>query len=372
MRSDVPVGFTLSSGIDSNSLVYSLRKNSNINTYTAAFNPLSFRSSEKKNFKSEIQIDEAAIVRMVTDEIGMNANIIDIDYTNYVSKLQKIIYYLESGHGSPAVFPLFQVLERAKKDITVVLEGQGADELLGGYISNVIPVYVISLIKKFQLKKALSILKIFLNIYSYKSMFLLFFRNFNSSILEKLYFKISGLDRIYLGKIKKYKKIKDYPIEPRDFNDDLNKHLYKAHTGGLVNLLHYGDAISMAHSLESRLPFMDYRLVEFVFSLPPSFKIENGMGKHIHRVAMENVLPNYILNNPYKFGFDSPLSNLYASTESNSPRSILLSKRCIDRGLFSKNVLEKYFQDQVSGKKDNSRLLYRLLSVELWFREFID
>jgi len=252
------------------------------------------------------------------------------------------------------------------------LEGQGADELLGGYISNVTPVYFISLVKKFHFKKAFLTLKKFLNIYSFQSMILLFFRNFNSSILEKIYFKISGLDSIFIGQLKKYKKIKDFPIEPTHFHDDLNEHLYKAHTGGLVNLLHYGDAISMAHSLESRLPFMDYRLVEFVFTLPPEFKIKNGMGKHIHRVAMEKVLPNYILNNPYKFGFDSPLSNLFTSTEINSPRSILLSKRCIDRGLFSRKALEKYFHEQINGNKDNSRLFYRLLSVELWFREFID
>jgi asparagine synthase (glutamine-hydrolysing) len=372
MRSDVPVGFTLSSGIDSTSLVYSINRNSNIKTYTAAFNPSKFEKTEKSNFKTDVQIDEASIVKSVANDVGMDANIINISYENYTNNLAKIIYYLESGHGSPAVYPLFQVLEFAKKDITVVLEGQGADELLGGYISNVTPIYLIHLLKKFQFRKAYSVFRHFNSVYSLKSMLLLFIRNLNISVIDKIYFLFSGKQQLFIGPLKTFTKIKDYPVQPIDFDDSLNEHLFKSHSGGLVNLLHYGDAISMANSIESRLPFMDYRLVEFVFTLPPEFKIHNGYGKYIHRVAMEGVVPEKILKSPYKFGFDSPLSNLYSDDSKDSPKSILLSERSLKRGLFSENVLRKYFDEQINGLSDNSRLLYRILSVELWFREFID
>ena len=128
----------------------------------------------------------------------------------------------------------------------------------------------------------------------------------------------------------------------------------------------------MANSLESRLPFMDYRLVEFVFTLPSEYKIKGGVGKYIHRQAMRGIVPDFILNNPLKFGFASPLVHIFRSTEENSPLGILLSDKCIKRGLFFERAVRKALDEQNSGKKNHSRILFRMLSVELWFREFID
>jgi asparagine synthase (glutamine-hydrolysing) len=187
-----------------------------------------------------------------------------------------------------------------------------------------------------------------------------------------LYYKISGIDAIYTGKIKRYDHIKDYPKEPRSFDNALNAYLFKSHTGGLVNLLHYGDAVSMTHSLESRLPFMDYRLVEFVFKLPSEYKVRNGVGKYIHREAMKGIVPDCILDNKVKFGFDSPLVHLFSKDDQNSPAGVLLSKRCLQRGLFNEEAIRKALVEQRTNKKNHSRYLYRMLSVELWFREFID
>jgi asparagine synthase (glutamine-hydrolysing) len=374
MRSDVPVGFTLSSGIDSTSLVCSLKGNFklNTNTYTASYTGKLFKRSEKPNFKADVEIDEPSIVRRLARDLEMNPTIVEVSYEKYLEDLKKIIFFMESGHGSPAVFPLFHVLKEAQKDVTVVLEGQGADELLGGYISNVTPVYIRELLSKFKFRKAADVLTAFVKVYSLKAMLMLIVRHANNSFINKLFFRLTGQDALYIGKLKSYKGIKDYPIEPSGFDTLFNKHLYKAHTGGLVNLLHYGDAISMAHSIESRLPFMDYRLVEFVFSLPSEFKLRNGLGKFIHRKAMEGIVPDYILQNPLKFGFDSPLAHLYCEEGADTPKGILLSDRCINRGLFSKQALQKAFKEQKAETKDHSRLLYRMLSVELWFRQFID
>lgn len=374
MRSDVPVGFTLSSGIDSSSIVSVLKSNLNNNnkTYTASFSNNSFSNSEKQNFKNDIEINEPDLVRKLASELTLNSSFIEVDYNDYVCRMSKIIWHLESGHGSPAVYPLYSVLERARKDVVVVLEGQGADELLAGYISNVLPVYVKNLLLKLRFKTAYKEVKSFAQVYSLKSSFMLFFRDLNLNWLQKMYYKISGIDSFYCGKIKSYTHVKDYPIRPIGFDCSLNSYLYKSHTSGLVNLLHYGDAISMAHSIESRLPFMDYRLVEFVFSLPPEFKIKNGVGKYIHREAMRDIVPDFILSNPVKFGFDSPLVHIFKMEGENSPSSILLSKRCLNRGLFSESAIKKALEDQNRGKKNNSRFLFRMLSTELWFREFID
>ncbi|HEX2922212.1 MAG TPA: asparagine synthase (glutamine-hydrolyzing) [Bacteroidales bacterium] len=374
MRSDVPVGFTLSSGIDSTSIVSLVKGkfSSNKNTYTAAFSQTQFQKTEKRNFRHDISIDEPEIVRRLTKDLDMNSNIIEIDYNNYINELQRIVYHLESGHGSPAIFPLNQILKVAKNDVTVVLEGQGADELLGGYIIDVFPVFFLEQLRKLRIRKAFHELKIFLRTYSLKLSIMLYFRQSNLNFLKKQYYKLSGIENFFDGKLKSFKEINDFPNEAVDFDDKVNGHLYKSHTGCLVDLLHYGDAIPMAHSLESRLPFMDYRLVEFVFSLPSSYKIKEGKGKYIHREAMRGIVPDFILDNPVKLGFDSPLSEIFNNEGENSAMSILLSERCIARGLFSKRAILRAFKEQKRQKRDYSRILFRLLNVELWFREFID
>lgn len=374
MRSDVPVGFTLSSGIDSTSIVSVLKGklNDNNNTYTASFSNTAFSSTEKQNFKEDIEIDEPKLVKKLAKEIDLEPTIVEVDFTDYVKKLSNIIYHMESGHGSPAIYPLDSILETASKEVTVVLEGQGADELLGGYISNVQPIYIKELLTKFKLNAAIHELRNFKKVYSLKSAFMLFIRDSNIAWIQKIYYKISGIDAFYSGRIKLYDHIKDYPKEPSSFDNALNAYLFKSHTGGLVNLLHYGDAVSMAHSLESRLPFMDYRLVEFVFTLPSEYKVKNGVGKYIHREAMKGIVPDFILSNPIKFGFDSPLLHLFSKTDLNSAATVLLSEISLNRGLFSKKAIRRAFLEQKQGKGNYSRYLYRMLSVELWFRKFID
>ena len=374
MRSDVPIGFTLSSGVDSTSLVSLLKDqyHGNKHTYTAAFADTRFDVLEKQNFIRDVKIDEPSIVKQLTKELNLEPTIVEIGYNDYISDLYKIIFNLESGHGSPAVFPLYQILEVAKKDVTVVIEGQGGDELLGGYISTVFPIYFLELIFNLKFLSAYRELVAFSKTYSLLASFKLFIRQSNLTLFKKVYFMISGIDKLFTGKIKNYKELKDFPLKPEGFDNILNKHLYKAHTGGLVNLLHYGDAISMAHTLESRLPFMDYRLVELVFTLPSEYKVKLGMGKYLHRHAMQGIVPDYILKNSIKFGFESPLSHLFSSDGENSARAVLLSDKCLSRGLFSKVQLVKFFAEHNSGKANHSRLLLRLLSVEIWFRLFID
>jgi asparagine synthase (glutamine-hydrolysing) len=374
MRSDVPVGITLSSGLDSSSIACVQKKNNSDiqKTYTANFQTNKFHKSEKANFSTNITIDEPSIVKKLTSEIGLLPTFINVDYTNYVERLKRIIWYLESGHGSPAIYPLDQVLDRAKDDVTVILEGQGADELLGGYISNIMPHMFIDLLSKLKFKKAFDEIKIFSKNYSLLTTLKLYVRTSNFNFLKKIFYRFSGMQKVLIGSLKGHSSINDYPIKPEGFDDRINEHLYKAHTGGLVNLLHYGDAISMSHSMESRLPFMDFRLVEYAFKLPSEYKVKFGLGKYIHRVAMKNIVPNYILMSPVKFGFESPLKHLFLDHSDNSPRSILLSEKFLSRGLFSNKIILKYLRDLEEGKKDYSRVLFRILSVELWFQNFID
>ena len=87
---------------------------------------------------------------------------------------------------------------------------------------------------------------------------------------------------------------------------------------------------------------------------------------------MENIVPDFILSNPIKIGFKTPLIHIFSDESKYSAAAILLSERCINRGLFVEKAIRKSINDQKLGKANNSRYLFRMLNVELWFREFID
>lgn len=380
MRSDVPVGTTLSSGLDSTSIVSCLREFnlSNHHTFTATFDSKGYTAKEKEVYADKsLTIDEASIVRRLSEQFNLSSRFINIDYSSFVDQVRNIVYYLESGNSSPAVVPLMQILKEARKEVTVVLEGQGADELLAGYVLNNIYPALWDTIRRFKLRAAYRLARQFSKYYSLGYAFKMLVRNQINRwpTIYKSYARLSGLDKLFVGPLHKYKFKKDYPdAADLAFDDMVNKNLAQQHSGGLVNLLHYGDAISMANSLESRLPFMDYRLVEFSFSLPWQFKIREAYGKFIHREAMKGVVPDFILNNAIKFGFSTPVSQFFKEgTElKERPVDILLSDRCLSRGLFNKKQLLKIIEQHNSGKHNHGLLLYRLLVVELWFQQFVD
>ena len=358
MRSDVPIGATLSSGLDSSSIVSHIDRfyTNQLNTYTASFPDESY--------------DEFNIVEKFAENLDLKTNRVVIEYDNYVDLLKKLIYHLESGHSSPAIFPLYKVTQRAKQDITVFFEGQGADELLAGYIDIVILDYFVELVQAGKWLQAIKELRYFMKTGSLQNAFALFLRTNSHSYVRKLLRRFMNVENIYSGRLKSYTPYSN--LRNLGSGPKLRKKLVEQHQTGLVNLLHYGDAISMMHSLENRLPFLDYRLVEFVFKLPSSFKINKGLGKHLHRLAVRDILPEYINNNPLKLGFKSPLKDLFIPSKSEKIYKILSGDIIKSRGLFDHNELKKLLKRHSSGKGDYSRLLFRVLSVELWFQVFID
>jgi asparagine synthase (glutamine-hydrolysing) len=379
MRSDVPVGTTLSSGIDSNSIVFTLRRfhREKHHTFTACFNSAEYDKLEKKVYVSnDIKIDESEVVRKYTKDLGLTTHFIESSYDSFVSDLKRLIYHLESGHSSTAILPLMQIMEYAHDYVTVVLEGQGADEMLGYQQKHFISTLIES-VKSLRFAQARNIYMKTTKTYSFSYAFIMYLRYLSNdfTILNRIYEFITGLDKVFSNKLRVKKRMSDTPVDKTlRFDCSLNKELYRQHAGGLGNLLHYGDAISMANSLESRLPFMDFRLVEFSFSLPWHFKIHEDLTKFIHREAMKGVLPEEILNSALKFGFNTPVSQFFklANKLSVKPLDIILSEKCLSRGLFNKEKLVLIINEHESGKKNHSTFLYRLLTVELWFQTFID
>ena len=373
MRSDVPVGTTLSSGVDSGSIVSVLRKfySKQHKTFTAVFSSKDYTKLEKSGYSTDITIDEGTLVKRLASDLDLKSHLIEIPKSNFCKDLSDVIYHLESGHGSPATIPLSKIMAYAKDHVTVVMEGQGADELLSGYVSNTFPFLIWELFKRGKISQIVKEFVVFKKTYSVGYSIKLFFRLLNSENFEWLYHWKTGINKIFGPRFINYVRIKEFPNKPVGFSDRFNEELFKSHTGVLVNLLHYGDAISMSESMESRLPFMDYKLVEFSFQLPYDFKYKNGLGKYIHRVSMKNIVPEYIIENPAKFGFNIPLSQCFEHLDSDANK-ILLSERCLDRGNFDRKGLKALIDNHISKKRNNSTILFRLLSVELWFRNFID
>ena len=376
MRSDVPVGTTLSSGLDSNSIVYTLRTffKGVHHTFTAYTDSQNFKDLDKEVYVNKnIEINEVEVVKQTSKDLNLESILLDVDFSNFISKLSSVIYHLESGHSSSATLPTMQLMEAAKKNVTVILEGQGADELLAGYQANLFIASLVEQIKLLDFKGALFTLKNTIKVYSFKYAFKMYLRQLSNSFsfLNIIHQKLLKLDSIYTNKLSIKNKFKDYPKQNNlKFDSYINQLLYQQHSGGLVNLLHYADALSMANSLESRLPFMDYRLIEFGFQLPWHYKLHNEYGKYIHRKAMKGIVPNEILESTFKLGFNTPI--LAIMNSNNFLSEILLSEKALGRGLFNKGPIEKLIDEQRHGKKNHSTLLFRLLSVEIWFQTFID
>jgi asparagine synthase (glutamine-hydrolysing) len=131
------------------------------------------------------------------------------------------------------------------------------------------------------------------------------------------------------------------------------------------------DQMSMAASIESRVPFLDHPLVEFAASIPSSYAIKGLEGKSILKSAVEDLLPRSIIYRR-KMGFPTPWSQWLAGDQLRELEALLLEPRSIRRDLFQPDAIRKIFAEHRSRTRDNSNRIWRLLNLELWFRVFVD
>lgn len=380
MRSDVPVGITLSSGLDSTSIAHAMRlvSSQTHHCFTSSFNSCEDLTPDKDFYSSNtINIDESAGAKQTADRLGLQHHVVETKYSNFIPDLTAVISHLGSGNSSPAVIPLFQLMKVARQHVRVVLEGQGADELLAGYVASVLWPATLDTARQGRISDAIGGLREFSRRYKLSYSVKMALRDLSNEIhlLSSTHQSFENLGEIYGPALKSYHRIKDYPtLEEPESKSLLARTLRRSHSGGLVNLLHYGDTISMSQGLEARLPFTDHRLIEFVWGLPSEYKFHAGTGKYLHREAMRGIVPDGDLNVKTKLGFATPIRQQFITPNKHSedPVDLLLSRRCQDRGLFDSEKLSGLIKRHRSGQSDSSMLLFRLLSTELWFRNFID
>jgi len=254
--------------------------------------------------------------------------------------------------------------------VTVLLEGQGADELLAGYYPNFSEAVADRALRGQWILAASEMRYASVNIGA-KGALLMAARRLNPPLLHKLYRQWRGDESVYIGPLAGRSEYIDRPTSKFGIGF-LNRSLVTQLDGILGDLLHYGDAISMAHSLEARVPFLDYRLVEFCLRLPGDYKFRNGFGKALLRHAVRGDVPADILQNRKKLGFMTPIARWFREAPEKTVYPVLRSAACRSRGILSPERLEAAVASHVSGKQDLSSNIFRWILAELWFQTFID
>ena len=299
LRSDVPVGTSLSGGLDSSSIITTLHQLTTHNSPLTAFSSI-FPGFEK---------DESAFAKLVADRFHLQHYTTTPDAADLYNDLEKLFYYQEEPFSSASIYAQYKVYESAKQQgIKVLLDGQGADETLAGY-HKYYKWYWQELFRKrklssgceLQAAKEIGITEKF----GWKNRVAALFPEFATIFLERQYL-LNALRHEDLTKdFTRLQSKEAYYITPEIFT--LNGVLYfNTCMHGLEELLRYADRNSMAHSREVRLPFLNHELVEFVFSLPANFKIRKGWTKWLLRETMKDKLPGEIVWRKDKTGFEPP------------------------------------------------------------------
>jgi len=306
--SEVPIGTCLSGGLDSSSIVFLINK-------LLFPNPdlIKVIGEKQKTFSScyeEKRIDEREYIEEVTRHTTAQKNFIFPSSEQLWTDIEKLVYYQDEPFASTSVFAQWSVMKLARTKVKVVLDGQGGDELLAGY-SAYYGVFLMNLLRE---KKIYSFIK---ELFSSLNLTLRYFKQYISFPPSKRLSEskrllnenfVSQFNRVAEANDKNATLQRPPYSEGVDFNlPKLPELLYlDVMKFSLPALLRYEDRNSMAFSIEARVPFLDPRLIEYVFSLPTSQRLKNGWTKYILRNAMKGILPEKILKRKNKVGFATP------------------------------------------------------------------
>jgi len=364
LRTDVPIGTCLSGGLDSSSIACLANKlmfdGQNIDPRLVG--------EKQKTFSScfdDPTYDERKFIELVTHQTGAEKNYVFPKAENLFQDLSMVIWQQEEPFGSTSIYAQWNVMRLIKESgVKVLLDGQGGDEILAGYL----PSFYFLLLQSFKQGKVGNLVKQIYGLWRNRLITMDRLITRTGAIL----FPIKQQEKEWTepGFQKKYFRHFSAPIK---YKDDLDNYLYTIYRYlKLPALLHYEDRNSMAFSLEARLPYLDYRLVEFAFGLPAEQKINQGVTKVVLRKAMEGILPEAIRNRKDKMAFGTPDGNWFRTILRKPIFQIINSKRFAERGYFNSQKVRKRFEEHVEGKVDLSLLIWRYVNMELWLRTFID
>lgn len=373
LRSDVPIGAHLSGGLDSSAVVClaaTMLKGERIKTFTGAF-------SEGPQF------DETGYAKVASEFAGTEYHEVYVPGSELADVLPRLMYFMDEPVAGPGVIPQYYVSQLAAKHVKVVLSGQGGDELFIGYAR-----YLVAYLEQClsgaiyetaSSRYAVSLESIIPNLpllKNYQPMLQGLWRENLFAAPDSRYFKLvdrsAGMSHLFSPDVFR----SDYsPFESfqKIFNREglhslINQMTYFDLKSSLPALLHVEDRTSMAASVESRVPLLDHRIVEFMARIPPNIKFTGGRMKHLFKTAMRNVVPQQVLERKDKMGFPTPLTQWTKGVAREFVRDILLSDRVRQRGIYNVVAIERALDDEW----EFGRVVWGLLCMELWHRIYID
>jgi asparagine synthase (glutamine-hydrolysing) len=373
---DVPIGVLLSGGMDSSVLVALMHRHVSepIHTYSVGFEDASF--------------NELPYARTVATQFGTIQHEVVVTPQTVCDLLPKYISSIDEPYGDGSAIPTYCVCQLAKGEVVVVLSGEGGDEAFAGYdtysayqtyrwfrripravrqgliapLAGALPVSDAKLSFEFKLKRFLGGQDL-------------------SPAQAHLWWRIvlTEAEKFALYTPKALAQLRPEPSE-RHFNNVYNRSSAKEVLSRLMeidcsvflpdDLMIKNDRMSMAHSLEARVPMTDNDLTTFMARVPTKLKMKRLRKKHIMRRAMEGILPPVILNKR-KVGLEMPYSRWFKCELKAQLTSYLAPERIADSGLFRPEAITALVDDHMSGRRDNGRVLWGLLNYMIWLEQYI-
>jgi len=368
LLSDVPLGILLSGGVDS-SLLLAL-----MNEFGESWK--SFTVGYGKSFVDD-ELDDAK----ETAEIFKSSHYpVEINQERFEDTLSKIIASVEEPIASSSIVPMYHVCQKARQEVKVALMGQGPDELFGGYMRHLGVQYgkywrslpgsmrkpvgkiLTTLSRKESIRRGLYSLEVPQRMVRYQQIFSVL----SESLINGLFQENVLPERVGDYILDSWKDLETL-IEK---TDELGGFQYLEIRSSLPDeLLMYGDKLSMAHSLEVRVPYLDQKIVEYVERLPANYKIRFGNRKWIHKQVCSDYLPKQIINRKKRGFAVNVVDRWFKDSLSNEFDSMLLDKSSRMYQFLRLQEVQSLYKDHTEGKADNHKILFSLIVLEKWMRD---
>ena len=364
--SDVPLGAFLSGGIDSSSVVATMARLSStpVKTFSIGFR--------------EPAYDESGHARLVAERFGTEHHELILE-PNVLDIIEDLAWYLDEPFGDPSAIPTYMVSKLASQHVTVVLSGDGGDELFAGYDKYVVEA------RERRYRFVPAPIRALLGTVGAAMPEGMRGRNFLRHIAllgvdryldASTFFRRDGQERLFQPDAwKRLAESDPWRAEAEHLGEvngnwlsalqrlDLNSYLP-------LDILTKVDRMSMANSIEARVPLLDHKLVEFAETIPPELNLRRGTTKYIFKRAMRGILPDAIIERR-KHGFAVPLARWFRGQLGSFVRDLLLSERSRQRGIFNAAYIEQLLRQHDNGRNLDFHL-WTLISFELWCRTFLD
>lgn len=355
MIADVPVGAFLSGGIDSSiiaTLMQKVRGDEKIKTFTVGFESLS----------------EAREARETARPLGTDHHEITVGPEEYLKALPKALWHFDEPVADPSALGLYFLAREAAKHVKVVLSGEGSDEFFGGY-----NIYL----EPFARRKIAWLPKVLLDLlaglpFEFRGKN---YANRASQKLEDWYignasiFKRGEVRELWKASPQEPISLKNLYVKAKGLSDSTKMQYIDIHTWLVGDILAKADKMTMAHSLELRVPFLDVKVARLSATLSDRFKWRGGATKYLLREAFKKVLPESVRRRK-KLGFPTPIKDWF-SKDIAHVRDTILDNPYV-RSHLNLDYIRKLIDNHASGKNDNARKIYLLLVLAIWYNTFIE